>query len=175
MSLPLGHAAAGIVMGELVPREKNPKNQWKYYLFIAVLANIPDIDVFIGLLFHGNGSLFHRGATHSLFFTLVTAVLAAQGWRLWSKLPKIGFGTCFLAIFSHIFVDLLFTASPVSFFWPFEIYRSTGYKGWLDVLNIIIFEGYRDGIIILGSAIIILLIRIIRQAYSVDLASGQEN
>jgi hypothetical protein len=48
----------------------------------------------------------------------------------------------------------LFTGSPVSLFWPFEIYHSTGHRGWLDVLNIVIFEGYRDAAIIVGSAII---------------------
>jgi hypothetical protein len=124
------------------------------------LANLPDIDILIGLLFHGNGSLFHRGITHSLLFALLTAVLSAQSWRLWSKLPKISFGTCFAVIFSHIAADLLLTSSPVSLFWPFEIYHSTGYRGWLDVLNIVFFKGYRDGVIIAGSALIFFLIRL---------------
>ena len=160
MPLPLGHAAVGITVGELVPGKVKPAIDWKYYIFVALLANLPDIDIIIGLLFHGNGSLFHRGVTHSLLFALFTAVLAAQSWRLWAKLPKIGFWTCFPVIFSHIFADLLFTGSPVSLFWPFEIYHSTGYRGWLDVLNIVIFEGYRDAAIIAGSAIILFLIRL---------------
>jgi hypothetical protein len=56
----------------------------------------------------------------------------------------------------------LFTGSPVSLFWPFEIYHSTGHRGWLDVLNIVIFEGYRDAAIIAGSAIIFFLVRLAR-------------
>ena len=162
MPLPLGHAAVGITVGELVPGKGKPALDWKYYIFVALLANLPDIDIIIGLLFHGNGSLFHRGVTHSLMFALFTAVLAAQGWRVWSKLPKIGFRTCFTVIFSHIFADLLFTGSRVSLFWPFEIYHSTGYRGWLDVLNIVIFKGYRDAVIIAGSVIILFFIRLTR-------------
>jgi hypothetical protein len=162
MPLPLGHAAVGITVGELVPGKGKPAIDWKYYIFVALLANLPDIDILIGLLFSGNGSLIHRGVTHSLLFALFTAVLAAQGRRLWPKLPKIGFWTCFAFIFSHIFADLLFTSSPVSLFWPFEIYHSTGYSGWLDVLNIVIFKGYRDAAIIAGSAIIFFLIRLAR-------------
>jgi membrane-bound metal-dependent hydrolase YbcI (DUF457 family) len=162
MPLPLGHAAVGITVSELVPGSGKPAIDWKYYIFVALLANLPDIDIIIGLLFHGNGSLFHRGVTHSLLFALFTAGLATQSWRVWPKLPKIGFWTCFTVIFSHVFADLLFTSSPVSLFWPLEIYHSAGYRGWIDVLNIVIFKGYRDAVIIAGSAIIFFLLRLVR-------------
>jgi inner membrane protein len=159
MPLPLGHAAVGITVGELVPGKKKPVMDWKYYLVVTLLANLPDIDIIFGLLSHGNGSLFHRGMTHSLLFALFTGAIAAQSLKISPKLPKITFWTCFLVIFSHIIADLLFTSSPVSLFWPFELYYSPGHKGWWDILNIVLFKGYRDAVIIIGSAIIFFLAR----------------
>ena len=162
MPLPLGHAAVGIATGELAGKKK-PAIAWKYYIFVAFLANLPDMDVVIGLLFNGNGNLFHRGMTHSLLFALVMGFLAAQGWKLWPKLPKISFYIGFLVIFSHVAADMLFTGSPVSLFWPLEIYRPSEYKGWLDILNVVFFEASRDAAIIAGSAIVFFLTRWARQ------------
>ena len=62
---------------ELAPGKKTPALNWKHYLFFALLANLPDIDVLIGLLFHGNANIFHRGMTHSLLFSFFAAFAAA--------------------------------------------------------------------------------------------------
>jgi len=158
MPLPLGHAAAGLAAGELAGKKDIIMN-WKYYAFVAFLANLPDFDVFFGLLFHGNGNLFHRGLTHSLFFAVVMALPVAYSWKLWSKIPRINYWTAFLAIFSHPAADLIFTHSPVSLFWPFEVYIPSHSRGWLEVLKTVLFEPYRDALVIAVSVALFFLIR----------------
>jgi len=158
MPLPLGHAAVGIAAAEF-SSQSHPVKNWKYYLMLTFLANSPDFDVIVGLLAKGNGNHFHRGMTHSMLFALVIAGFAAWLLRRVPRWPKIQFGTCFLVVFSHIAADLIFTDSPVSLFWPFETIKDAGYRGWLEVLNTIIFEAYRDIFIITGSLLIIFLAR----------------
>lgn len=161
MPLPLGHAAIGITAVDFLSQDDSPKLHWKLFLFAAFLANLPDIDIVIGLILHGNGSFFHRGATHSLLFALVMGFLAANGWKLCPQLPKIGFWSGFLLIFSHIVTDILFTTSPVSLLWPFEIYHSTGFSGWLDVLNSVFFKAFRDAGIIISCVFLLFLKRLV--------------
>jgi hypothetical protein len=51
MPLPLCHAAIGLTTYNLCSKSKSAFNDWKVVVFVAVLANLPDIDVVIGLLF----------------------------------------------------------------------------------------------------------------------------
>jgi membrane-bound metal-dependent hydrolase YbcI (DUF457 family) len=164
MPLPLGHAAIGITAAELFRDESPLRQNWKLYLWAAFLSNLPDFDMIAGLLFHGNGSIFHRGATHSLLFALVAGFLASLASRRWSKLPQISFIGSFLLIFSHVAADMLLTDGDISLFWPFEVYLSNDHSTWAEILNRIIFETVKDASIILGCGLIFLLNRLRRLA-----------
>ena len=157
MPLPLGHTAIGLATHELFSENISAFDQWKTTLFIATIANFPDIDVLLGLVFTGNGSAFHRGPTHSLIFALFMGFLASNAWKLGSKIPRMGFGSCFLVVLSHIMADLLFTSSRVSFFWPFEVHWAGGFTNWADVMCSVFMKISRDAGIMTASVLLILL------------------
>ena len=162
MPLPMGHTAIGLAAYELSTNNNSKKNSIKLIIFLIILANLPDLDVIVGLLIKWNGNAFHRGPTHSILFALIMGLLASRAWKFSYHIPKIKFGVCFLIIFSHVLADFFFTRSPVSFFWPFEVSWSSGYSGWGDVLNTVLFQGVQDTGIIIGSVFSIILIRLIK-------------
>ena len=162
MPLPLGHTAAGLAIHDIHSKGNFATTPWKNFAFIIVLTNLPDMDVLIGLILHGNGNFFHRGPTHSFLFALVIALLASNVWRCWSRIPKLNFLFCFLLLISHVVADAVFTSSPVSFWWPLELNLSTGYSGWREVIQSVLFGAFRDLGIIVVSGMIILLNRLVR-------------
>ena len=156
MPLPLGHTAAGLAIHDLYKRSNGSGSVWQILGYVTVLANLPDIDVLIGLILHGNGNLFHRGPTHSLLFAVVMALVAANAWRLWSKIPKLDFLLCFFLIFSHVLADAFLTASPVSLKWPFELNLSLGHSGWIEIVKTVLLRAFQDlGIIVISGAVIL--------------------
>ena len=169
MPLPMGHTAIGLAAYELSSNNNSAHDRLKFIVFLTVLANLPDIDVIAGLLIKWNGNAFHRGPTHSLIFALIMGFLASRAWKISSLIPRVKFGMCFLIVFSHILADFCFTSSPVSFFWPFEVSWSSGYSGWGDILTSIIFRGFQDAGIIIGSAISIILVRLMRRYKGLNL------
>ena len=159
MSLPIGHAAIGFATHSLCSGNESSSGRWKVLPGILILSNLPDVDFVLGIVFIGNGNVFHRGPTHSLIFALIGGFLASGVWRLWSRLPKFSFRISFLLILSHILADSILTGSPISFFWPITVYWSAAYSGLRDVLNLVLFGHYRDGKIIIGCASLVLLHR----------------
>lgn len=159
MPLPIGHAAIGFTTYSFCNGNESTYSRWKILLGILVLSNLPDIDVVLGIVFKGNGNIFHRGPTHGLIFALIGGFLAYRICRCWSQLPKLSFRICFLLILSHILADSFFTDSPISFFWPFTINWSTGHSGLKDVVHLVLFGNYRDVGIIIGCASLVLLRR----------------
>ena len=105
MSLPLGHLAIGMTAYDICSDSVSVFRHWRTAALVAALANLPDIDMIIGLILQGNGSAFHRGPTHSIVFALLMALLAANGWKIMPQLPKIGFPVCFIIILSHLLAD----------------------------------------------------------------------
>jgi membrane-bound metal-dependent hydrolase YbcI (DUF457 family) len=173
MPFPLGHTAIGLTTNELLTG-KATFAEWKTILFIAVLSNLPDLDIAAGLLIHGNGCAFHRGPTHSLAFALLAGLLAANAWRLRSGIPRLKWTSCSLVILSHVIGDLLFTQSPVSLLWPLEVHWATGFNGWGEVLMPIFFEAYRDAGIILVCLLVMITARLaapIRRRVLVELVN----
>ena len=162
MPLPLGHTAAGLAIHDVYAKGRSPLGLWKTLAFVIVLTNLPDIDVLVGLIVHGNGNFFHRGPTHSLLFALIMAFLISNSWRCWSRIPKVNFLFCFLLILSHVVADAVLTAAPVSFWWPLELNLSTGYSGWREVIQSVLFGAFRDLGIIVVSGMIILINRLVR-------------
>jgi hypothetical protein len=162
MPLPLGHTAAGLAIHDVYSKANNSDRLWKTLTFLIVLTNLPDIDVLIGLAVHGNGNFFHRGPTHSFLFALFMAFIASNGWRCWSKIPRISPLLCFLLILSHVVADALLTTSPVSFWWPLELNLSNGHSGWREVIESVLFGAFRDLGTIVLSGVVIFLNRLIR-------------
>ena len=162
MPFPLGHAAGGLAIYELYAKNGFKVRLWKALVFIIVLTNLPDIDMLIGLILHGNGDIFHKGPTHSLLFSVVISALVSNAWRCWSRIPKVPFLLSFLLLLSHLFFDAIFTSAPVSFWWPLEVHWSGGYSGWSDVIQSILFGVFQDagmtdvGIIVAAGIVIVL-------------------
>ena len=126
-------------------------------LDVVAMANLPDVDVLLGLVLQGNGSAFHRGPTHSLIFAVAMGFLASNAPKLSSKMPKMRFRRCFLVIFSHIMGDLLFTNSRVSLLWPLEVYWAPGFTNWIDIMYSVFTQISQDAEIIMASTMLILL------------------
>ena len=156
MPLPLGHSAIGFVTHTVISDNKNRFSNWKLALFIIILSNLPDIDVLFGLILHNNGSVYHRGPTHSILFAAIMGLVVCKSSKLSSKLPTISFRVSFCLILSHIAADYFFTDSPVSFFWPLDVSWSTGNSGWGQVLHTVFFDAIEDsGILILCTVFIV--------------------
>jgi hypothetical protein len=79
-----------------------------------------------------------------LIFALVMGIGIAQLCKRWSGLPQLGVFQCILLILSHVISDAWLTSSPVSFFWPFEVYWSGGNSGWTDVVASVVTDSVQD-------------------------------
>ena len=159
MPLPIGHAAIAFTTHSLCSTNESGFCRWKALLGILIFSNLPDVDVVLGIIFHGNGNVFHRGPTHSLIFALIGGFLASRVWKLWSQLPRFSFRICLLLILSHIVADFAFTSSPISFCWPITVSWIDGYSGLRDVFNLVLFGNYQDAKIIIGCTFLIVLNR----------------
>jgi membrane-bound metal-dependent hydrolase YbcI (DUF457 family) len=164
MPLPFGHTAIGLATAESVLTTPATSSRLAQFIFISVLANFPDIDMVFGLLIHGNGSIYHRGPTHSLLFALLAGLAASQLWRLWHRIPRFGFQVCVLLVFSHVASDMLLTSAPVSLLWPLESNAISGHSGWFQVINTVMFKSVQDMGIVVAAIAYLLLLRTIRSA-----------
>ena len=159
MPLPFGHIAVGLATHDLCSRKTSALSRWELLIFVAVLSNLPDIDILIGLLLRDNGNAFHRGPTHSLLFALIMGFFASNAWKLSSKIPRINLKNCFLIILSHVVADFFFTNCRVSFFWPFEVNWAGGFSNWGEVLKVVFLQPFHDTEIIMGCGLVIILKR----------------
>ena len=150
MPLPLGHTAIGWAAYKTIDVESSQdhphplRSRLARFAFVTLLANLPDLDVLFGLLFFGNGDAVHRGPTHSLLFAILAGYFASKLHRLWPYIPRIGFGICFILVFSHVAADMLLTAAPVSLLWPLDLYISPGYSSWGQVVHMVLFKSLQD-------------------------------
>jgi membrane-bound metal-dependent hydrolase YbcI (DUF457 family) len=165
MPLPLGHTAIGLATYETAQNNDRDYSRWSAFALITILANLPDVDILLGLVFHGNGNLFHRGPTHSLLFAILAGYAASHLWRLWDRIPRLAFPLCFGLIFSHVLADMLLTSSAVSLFWPFQLYFSPGFSGWENVMHTILYQSIQDGGIIAACVLYIGLLRLLRGVF----------
>lgn len=157
MPLPLGHVVIGIATHNILSDGKRYIINWKTALLIIVLSNLPDIDVLFGLILQNNGSAFHRGPTHSILFSLVGGYAAYRATLWYKKMPILSCKTCIAIILSHLVADYFFTTAPVSFFWPFEVYWSTGNAQWQQVFHTVFFEAAKDGAIVFICAMLVIM------------------
>ena len=154
MPLPLGHFAIGLATHEAVS-SCSALSRWKLLAAVVVLSNLPDLDVIIGLLLNFNGSAYHRGPTHSLFFAITAGYLVSRVTTFWSKFPRLSFKVCFLLILSHVAADAFLSDSSVSFIWPLGVYWSTGHTGWGDVTEMVLSGNSRDAWISIGAVVFV--------------------
>lgn len=164
MPFPIGHTAIGLAAYETAQTKPVCTSRTAQIIYITVLANLPDMDILFGLMLQGNGAAYHRGPTHSLLFALLFGVLASQMYRLWPRIPRLGFGLCGLLIFSHVAADMFLTTSPVSLFWPLEIYWYQGHSTWIQVIDMVLFQSIQDAGIAVAALAYILVVRFVRGA-----------
>jgi hypothetical protein len=122
MPSPIAHS----LMGCFIARQHGLSyfdKPWKLAVFCVVLANLPDVDYFFGLM-HGLPNLYHRHVTHSIGFSLLVGTLCGLFflWRGHRFLPMFFLSSA--ACFSHVILDFfgLDTSTPhgVIAFWPFS-------------------------------------------------------
>lgn len=164
MPFPIGHTAIGLAVYETAQTKPVYTSRTAYIIYITVLANLPDMDILFGLILQDNGAAFHRGPTHSLLFALLFGFLASQFYRLWPRIPRLGFGLCSLLIFSHVAADMFLTASPVSLFWPLEIYWSQDHSTWIQVIDMVLFQSIQDAGIAVAVLAYMMVLRFVRGA-----------
>tara|TARA_B110000003_G_scaffold9602_1_gene9896 strand:- start:18534 stop:19589 length:1056 start_codon:yes stop_codon:yes gene_type:complete len=122
----LGAACGEIALGKKIGN--------KAILFGAIGGTIPDLDVIIGRLYYTNeidNLAFHRGFTHSVFFSILGALIFGFICSEIYNLGKLRKGTTnlrdwiwlfFLSIFTHPILDS-FTPYGTQLFLPFSDYR----------------------------------------------------
>lgn len=164
MPFPLGHTAIGLAVYETSSQTSANHSRLASFLMIIFLCNLPDLDVLFGLIFQENGAAYHRGFTHSLVFALIAGWICSQLWRFKHGIPKWPFMLCCALIFSHIMADMLFTATPVSLFWPLELHHTQGHSSWGQVFDMILFQSIRDVSIAIGAFFYIAVRRFFKRA-----------
>ena len=121
----LGAACGEAVLGKKIGN--------KALLFGAIGGTIPDLDVFIGSLLHGNkidAMLFHRGFMHSILFSVLAAFLLGwlvhklynSGKRKHTTTQKDWIKLFFWSLFTHPILDC-FTPYGTQLFAPISNYR----------------------------------------------------
>ena len=105
MASTVGHALAGVVLYQCFSNDDGGRGLPRPLALAAsaALANLPDIDFFLGYLIHGDPRAMHAGVTHTVPFALLAA-LGAAGARLFGGVGRT-FGIAFLIVLSHVLLD----------------------------------------------------------------------
>lgn len=169
MPLPLGHAAVGAAVYSLCPDssiEIIKSNPLIMGLFIFVLANLPDIDFIFGLVYAGDGSVMHRGPTHTIYFALLFGYMAYLLAKYSTVIPDISFFSCTLVILSHSVLDIVtdmiesgrFSWRYFANLFYFPLLKEGRNLGFWDITDIIWKKSLGDyKIIILGILIAVIV------------------
>ncbi len=122
----IGHLAVGMAAARLYQSEK-PADSLPFtaVLFWSALSFLPDSDVVgfaLGVRYGDEWG--HRGATHSIVFSLAIGV-AVGLIALFNRRPAIRTGvTASLVVGSHAFLDTLTDGGlGCALFWPFDLTR----------------------------------------------------
>jgi len=129
MASPVGHSLAGLCIYAVTAsrwRFSDLLLDWPAALFFACLANLPDADFLLGLVFYGRFNILHGSLTHSLLFLAAASLLISRlrftdgsfGRRAWIAAALIG---------SHDLIDAFASqnlgrnpAYGVELFYPFS-------------------------------------------------------
>jgi inner membrane protein len=130
-----GALAAKLIESSFPALPNEPNEQRKKFWLLVASANLPDVDVVLGLL---NDPIFsishHRGLTHSLLFAPVFAMLPATIFATFGKLKdfkKLWLYALF-GIFLHIFFDVI-TSFGTQLFAPLSTARYSW--DWMFIID----------------------------------------
>ncbi len=85
MASTVGHALAGVALHTLAFPDRDlasGRPDWPAIGTFAALANLPDIDLVVGLVVHQRAHWGHGEATHSLAFAALAGLMAALCYRV---------------------------------------------------------------------------------------------
>lgn len=122
MASPVAHTFAGFWTFLILAAQRKIRlsEQWRQYLphlgILVLLANLPDVDFFIG---------HHRGPTHSLAAAVLVALAFSWVWQITAGLWQSA-AFYFTAYGSHLLIDLVTgselgwnnTSHGIPLFWP---------------------------------------------------------
>ena len=125
MASPVGHSLIGLAIGK-VHESVGRGPTWRWYLYCAVVANVPDLDFLPGLL-TGDINRYHQWVSHSVMaaaaFGLLPAVAARSLPRLSLEPARLGVASAALYA-SHLALDFFSTDVRAPFgqplLWPFS-------------------------------------------------------
>jgi inner membrane protein len=90
----------------------------------ALLATLPDLDIFIDYGDPVSAMIHHRGFSHSVFVLTALAAVLALAWRRWRPSPHYGglrlFVTLWLVLVTHPLLDA-FTSYGTQLWWPLTV------------------------------------------------------
>ena len=119
MPTPIAHSLVSLGLSDMESRRERP---FTWAAFWMLLGNFADLDFLPGIIL-GEPSRFHHGATHSLLFAFVLAVVACQFYSVIFR-RKTAFWIFLVVTGSHLFLDCLTldTAPPygLPLLWPFS-------------------------------------------------------
>jgi inner membrane protein len=139
MPTPVGHALAGVVVGQAATWRQPLLGPWKDLALFAALGVVADLDFLPGIL-AGKHDLYHHGLTHSLGAAVLVGLIAALwGWR---KKRAWRWGLMGFAVyFSHVVLDAMGqdTSYPygVPLWWPLSPkYVMADWAFFLDIRRV---------------------------------------
>jgi hypothetical protein len=111
----------GLAIGKLTGGS-TARSSWRWYVFCAVAANVPDLDFLPGF-FTGDVNRFHQSASHSLVAALIFGAAAALAGRYFHRNP-VRIGLAGVGLYSsHLLLDLFIEDKRAPFgiplLWPF--------------------------------------------------------
>ena len=172
MPLLVTHTFIGMVVKQFGFKDISCK-RWKTFVFILVLANLPDIDFLLGFIFAGNGYAWHYGFTHSIYFALVAGFFISRSggifllifqkisWLSW-RIPRVNFLFCFSLISSHGLADFISSGKIALFFHPLGANLPVRYLGFPGFLKILVNYTFQEIRIIAVCIIIIIFIQLVK-------------
>ncbi|MEP0357644.1 metal-dependent hydrolase [Paraglaciecola sp.] len=133
MASTLGHALSGVdclLIGRLVCPNLIGKISVSGIIFIAFLANVPDLDLLVGPMLGKHHHFLHGQMTHSISFSVMWGLLMWLGAKVIGAdgvKCKTAFIFGFAGIFSHVVVDWFTGPNPgvhpsfgTMILWPFS-------------------------------------------------------
>lgn len=125
MPSPVGHTLFGLGIYVVWCKNLRPwLTQLPLIIWVIICANLPDFDLFIGLV-RGNLGKYHQGYTHTLGFAIVVGLTVYLVLKFLKSKNAFNISLLsFFIIFLHIFLDIFNDDSNppvgVRIFWPFS-------------------------------------------------------
>ncbi len=121
MPLPIAHGLIGASVMALSREEFSWRRDWRLLLLGAMLAVLPDLDVFISWV-SGHGTKWHAGFSHSIIFAMVVGSAVAALRREAEARDMLAYT---MATLSHGVLDVVTKKEfgGAQLLWPFSPYK----------------------------------------------------